>query len=114
LPLLGPCDEGEHDGVVAAIAGDGDDLGFAGHAVLRVLDTVRFGGVVRSKLGGADDDLEVGGLVQTLGLAWVEPGNDGFDLDIGVCAGDRAGGGVLGAGCSGFDVRDVLAPVSKD
>jgi hypothetical protein len=96
-----------HHGVVAAIAGDGDDLGFTGHAVLRVLDTVGFGGVVRSKLGGADDDLEVGGLVQTLGFAGIEAGDDGFDLDVGVCASDRAGGRVVGAGCSGFDVRDV-------
>ena len=58
-----------HDGVVAAIAGDGDDFGLAGGAILGVLDAVGFGGVVRAKLAGANDDLEVGGLVQTFGFA---------------------------------------------
>jgi hypothetical protein len=76
--------------IITSIRSDIHNLGFTGHAVLRVLDTVGFGGVVRSKLGGADDDLEVGGLVQTLGFAGIEAGDNGFDLDVGVCASDRA------------------------
>jgi hypothetical protein len=42
--------------VIASVAGDGDDLGLAGDAILGVLDAVSFGGVVSSKLGGANDD----------------------------------------------------------
>lgn len=102
------------DGVGAAIAGDGDDLGFAGGAVLRVLDAVGFCGKVRSKFGSADDDLEVGGLVQTLGFAGVDAGDNSFQRDVGVCTSDRSGGGVVGAGCGGFDVGDGLAPVVED
>jgi len=103
-----------HDGVVAAVAGDGDDFGFAGGASLSVLDAVGFGRIVRSKLTVADDDFEVGGLVQAFGFARCKARNDAFQGDVGVGASDIAGGGVVGAGRSGFDVRDGLAPVGKD
>ena len=66
---MGPRYEGVQDWVVAAIAGDGDDLGLAGYSSLEVLDAVGLGWVVRAKLGGADDYFEVGGLVQALGFA---------------------------------------------
>ena len=103
-----------HDGVVAAIAGDIHNLGFAGDAGLDVLDAIGLGWVVRSKLTVADDDFYVGGLVQTFGFAGSEAQNYAFDCDRGVGASDVAGGGVVGAGCGGFDIRDRLAPVRKD
>jgi len=102
------------DWVVAAVAGDGDDFGFAGGASLGVLDAIGFGRVVRSELAVADDDLEVGCLVQAFGFAGCKARNDAFQGDVGVGASDVAGGGVVGAGRSGFDVRDGLAPVGKD
>ena len=52
---MGPRYEGVQDWVVAAIAGDGDDLGLASCYSLEVLDAVGLGGVLRSKLGGAND-----------------------------------------------------------
>ena len=103
-----------HDRVVAAIARDIDDLGFAGDASLRVLDAVGFSRVVRAKLARADDDLYVGGLVQTLGFAGSKAQNDALHRDVGVRSSDGARSRVVGAGRGGFDVRDVLAPVSKD
>ena len=103
-----------HDGVVAAIAGDVDDFGFAGGASLGVLDAIGFSWVVGAKLAGADDDFYVGGLVQTFGFAGGEAQNHAFDRDVGVRSSDVAGGGVVGAGCGGFDVRKVLTPVGKD
>ena len=100
--------------IVAAISGNGNDLGLAGDAGLAVLDAVGFGWVVRSKFAVADDDLEVGGLVQPFGLAGGKAGNNAFQCDGGVGAGDCASRWVVGAGCSGFDVRDGLAPVGKE
>lgn len=100
-----------HDGVVAAIASNSDNFGLAGNAILGVLDAVGFSWVIRSELAGSDDDLEIGGLIQAFGFAGIDAGNNGFQGDIGVCTSDRPGGGVVGAGCGGFDVRDGLAPV---
>jgi hypothetical protein len=73
---LGPRYEGVQDWVVAAIAGDGDDLGLAGCSSLEVLDAVGLGGVVGAKLGGADDYFEVGGLVEALRFAGAYAGDD--------------------------------------
>ena len=108
---MGPRYEGVQDWVVAAIAGDGDDLGLAGYSSLKVLDAVGLGGVVRSKLGGANDYFQVGGLVETLRFAGAYAGDDAFDRYVGVCSSYSARGGVVGAGCGGFDIRDGLTPV---
>lgn len=103
-----------HDRIIASIGSDVDDFGFAGGASLGVLDAVSLGWVVGAKLAGADDDFYVGGLVQTFGFAGCEAQNDAFDRDAGVGSSDVAGGGVVGAGCGGFDVREVLTPVREE
>ena len=108
---MGPRYEGVQDWVVAAIASDGDDLGLAGYPSLEVLDAVGLGGVVRSKLGGANDYFKVGGLVETLGFAGANAGDDAFDRHTNVCSIHNSCGWVVVAGCGGFDVRDGLAPV---
>jgi len=102
------------DGVVAAIGGYGDDFGFAGCSSLLVLDAVGFSGVVGAEFAGANDDFQVGCLVQTFRLTRADPGNYGFDCDGGVRACDRSSRWVVGAGGGGFDVRDVLAPVGEE
>ena len=108
---MGPRYEGMEDWVVTAIAGDGNDLSLAGYSSLEVLDAVGLGWVVRAKLGGANDYFEVGGLVQALGFAGAYAGDDALQRHVGVCSSHIACGGVVGAGCGGFDVRDGLAPV---
>jgi len=99
------------DWVVAPVAGDGDDLGFAGCSSLKVLDAVCFCWVVGAEFGGADDYFQVGGLVETLGFAGADAGDNALDGYVGVCSSYSARGGVVGAWCGGFDVRDGLAPV---
>ena len=65
---MGPRYQGVEDWVVASVAGDGDDLGLAGCSSLEVLDAVGFGWVVVAEFGGANDDFQVGGLVEALGF----------------------------------------------
>ena len=98
--------------VIAAIGGDGDDFGFASCSSLGVLDAVGFSGVVRAEFAGTNDDLEISRLIKTFGFTRVDTGNDAFERNSDVGSSDCASGWVVGAGCRGFDVRDVLAPIS--
>lgn len=98
------------DRIVAAIGSNGDDLGFAGCASLLVLHAVGFGWIVSSKLVGANDDLQVCGLVQTFGFAGIDAGNNGFDRDVCVSPSDCSSRWVVGTRGAGLDIGDVLAP----
>lgn len=100
--------------ISASVRGDVKDLGFAGGTVLGVLDAVGFGWKVRSKLGGADDYLEVGGLVQTFGFAGVKAGDYGLNGNSNVRSADRSSGRVVCAWCVRLDVCNGLAPVVED
>lgn len=98
------------DGGVAAYCFGADDAGGFSGAVVGVFDAVADAGDVGSKLGVADDEFEVGGLVGAVEFFGVDLGDDGADGDGGFGAVDRASGGVVGFGFGGFDVGDAGAP----
>jgi len=113
-PLLGP----QKDGVDHRVFTTGgfaldDAAGFDG-AVLGVLDAVADAWNVCSKLGIADDDLQVACLVRGLELFGFGLEDQGANGEAGVRSRDLAGSGVIGGGGVGLEVGDVLAPIGKD
>jgi hypothetical protein len=103
----------EHGGV-ASVSVDVEDFGLAGNTGLGITDAIGFSWVVGSKFVAAEDEFDVGGLVQTFGFAGCDAGDDSFYRYGNVGAENVAAGWVVGAGRGAFDTRDVLAPVRKD
>jgi len=77
-----------HDRLVATLSFDVEDLGFAGFASLGVLDAVSLGWVIIAQFLVAEDDFEVGGLVQALRLADVDAADKRTDSYVGVRTSD--------------------------
>ena len=88
-----------------------DDAPRFGRSVLAVLDTVADAWNVCTKLGVADDHLEIGGLVGALKFFGFGLEDQGANGEAGVRSSDGAGGCVVGGGGVGFEIGDVLAPV---
>ena len=111
---MGPHDEGVEEGVFASVGGGVDDAAGASFAVVGVFDEVVDGGGVCSKLGVAEEDFHVGGLVGAVELFGLDLGDDYAGGDAGLGVIDFAGGGDVGVGGAAFDVGDVVAPVAQE
>ena len=111
---MGPHDEGVEEGVFASVGGGVNDAAGASFAVVCVFDQVVDGGAVCSKLGVAEEDFHVGGLVGAVELFGFDLGDDYADGDAGCGVVDLAGGGDVGVGGAAFDVGDVVAPVAQE
>ena len=87
-----------HDWVVAAVALDVDDPGFAGRSSLRILDAVADCGVIRRQVTGGDDYLQILDLVQTVIFLGVYRGDQSLEGGGGVACADRSSRCVVGVG----------------
>lgn len=101
------------DRVVPTVGVDVDDATDFRYAALGVLDAVADCWIVRTKLASANDEFEISGLVKTFKFFWLDFADKGANSCVGFGACYATGSGIVGFGCAGLDVGDVLAEVGQ-